>query len=414
MFFINQSLRGAPMANQRPNFSGSIVFLKADMNVPTDKSTGKILDIHRIMDGINAVKWCFSNKAHAVITISHQGRNKEETLKNHMPIFESYFPNRVKFIPHLSDLPNAVKNSKAGDILLLENIRSLDEEKDYDDVTQTMLYKTLKEVETITNKKIVYAKDDLSVCHRKDLSVYGLPKQLKSEGYQIIAGQLIKNELIRAKISKDKMKNNKIICVWGGGKFDDYLDLFEPFITKYNSIILTSGPLSLLMLKAMGKNIGENESLFGINGEIVEKSAELMGKFGSKIILPKDYYVENSKGKELVNSNNIAGLVVDIGPETVKMYKKMLSRNPQSIIIGNGPLGQYEKLENAKGTIQVYMEAFNPLNKHFIVGGGGDFNTMMDILGFKNYMRSSGGKSFLKLLVFGTLPGLEPLELSID
>ena len=397
------------------NLSDSIVFLRVDMNSPVDKNTGQLLDEHRIMDGVSAIKWCFENGAHVVIAISHQGRKKEDTLKNHIPVIERYFPNKVKFVGNISNLPQAIKDAKHGDILLLENVRSLDEEKDYTDVSNTILYKTFKEVEKITNKKLVYAKDDLAVCHRKDLSVYGMPMQLKSEGYEVVAGQLIKNELVRARIAKEKMGKSNVICLWGGGKFEDYLHLFEPFLISYkNSTILTAGPLALLMIRATGKNIGPNESTFGITPEFIEKATEMLKKYGDRVITPKDFYVENSNGKELASVDNLTGLVVDIGPETVELYRSILSKNPGSIIIGNGPLGEYEKLPNAKGTIQVYTEVFNPLNKHFVIGGGGDFNTMMDILGFKPEMRSSGGKAFLELLVFGTLPGLEPLELAVE
>ncbi|MBI4010225.1 MAG: phosphoglycerate kinase [Candidatus Aenigmarchaeota archaeon] len=400
--------------NNIVKLNNSIVFLRVDMNSPIDKSTGKLLDEHRIMDGVNAIKMCLKNGADIVIIISHQGRKKEDTLKLHLSVIQKYFQNRVKFISNILYLPKAAKDAKAGDILLVENIRSLDEEKNYTDVTNTALYKTFKEVEKITNKNIVYVKDDLSVCHRKDLSVYGLPMQLKAEGYEVIAGQLTKNELIRVKISKEKMGKSNVICLWGGGKFEDYLHLFEPFLTAFkNSIVLTAGPLALLMLKAKGENIGENETIFDINGNVVKRATEIIKKFNDRVITPKDFYVENSNGKELVSPNNLNGLIVDIGPKTVKFYKNILSKNPSSTIIGNGPLGEYEKLPNAKGTIQVYTEVFNPLNKHFVIGGGGDFNTMMDILGFKPNMRSSGGKAFLELLVFGTLPGLEPLGLSV-
>ncbi len=394
--------------------NGAVVFLRVDMNSPLDKATGKLIDEHRIMDGVSAIKWCFWNGAEVVVAISHQGRDKEDTLKTHLPFIESHFKNRVKFVENINGLPDIVRNSHTGDILLLENIRRLDDEKKYADVTKTVLYRVFKDVEKL-GKKVVYAKDDLSVCHRTDLSVYGLPMQLKSEGYPVVAGQLIKNEIVRVGITKQKMGNSRVICLWGGGKFEDYLDLFDPFLTKYqNATILTAGPLAMLMLKASGKNIRENEKVFKIEGENVERATDIMNKYGHRIITPKDFYVENSSGKELVTADNLKGLIVDIGPETVKRYKEILSKNPKSTVIGNGPLGEYEKLPNAKGTIQVYNEVFSPLNNHFVIGGGGDFNTMMDILGFTPHMRSSGGKAFLHLLVLGTLPGLKPLDLNVE
>ena len=43
------------------------------------------------------------------------------------------------------------------------------------------------------------------------------------------------------------------------------------------------------------------------------------------------------------------------------------------------------------------------------MGGGGDFNAIMNILGFKPHIRSTGGKAFLECIVNGFMPGLESI-----
>lgn len=387
-----------------------IFFAKLDMNSPM--SEGRIVDKQKIEDGVVTISWCFKQGASVVIAASHQGRKKEDTLKTHVKVLEDFFPKRVKFCEKLEDLPQMAKDAKEFDVILIENIRNRDEEKKYEDVKKTELYKTLKDVEQATDNKIVYVKDDMPVCHRKDLSVYGLPMQLKKEGYKVLGGPLIEREMENIKTVRERLERDGIICVWGGGKFDDYVHIFGPFFEQHrDSVILTSGPLSVLFLKAYGKDIGENESKFKITPELVEAAKKIIEKYDhGHLIIPKDYYVENGEGNEVSGIDNLNGIVVDIGPETIEFYKEILSKHPDSVIIGNGPLGQYERIENAKGTIQVYREVFNPANNNFVIGGGGDFNAVMKIMGYKPNVSSSGGKAFLELLVHGTLPGFEPME----
>ncbi len=384
-----------------------IFFAKLDMNSPMNK--GRIVDKQKIEDGVITISWCFKQGAYTVIAASHQGRKKEDSLQAHVKVLEEYFPKRVKFCKNLESLPSMVRTAKEFDIILLENIRSSDEEKKYGDVKKTKLYATLKKVEKTGS--LVYVKDDMPVCHRKDLSVYGIPMQLKKEGYKILAGPLIEKEMKNIKVAVEKLKKGKIICIWGGAKFDDYIHLFGPFFDKYHdTVVLTSGPLSVLFLKAYGMDIGENKKKFKITPELVAAAKGIVEKYDhGHLIVPKDYYIENHEGNKVSGTGNLDGIVVDIGPKTIEFYKDILKKHPNFVIIGNGPLGQYENIQNAKGTIQVYREVFNPANNNFVIGGGGDFNAVMKIMGYKPNISSSGGKAFLELLIKGTLPGFEPL-----
>ncbi len=387
----------------------AVVFAKVDMNSPIDKATGRFLDEEKIEESAQTIKWCFDKGAHVVVAISHQGRSKEETLKSHVAILSKTLQ-KVVFCPNITELSEAVSKAEQGTTILLENIRNNDEEKEYSDITQTKLYQAVKEI--AKGRKIVYVKDDLATCHRKDLSVYGLPKKLVEEGCEVIAGPHISDELKKVQEAKEKMKERRIVCLWGGAKLDDYLDVFSPFKKSYdNSIIIVTGPLSLLFWKARGVDIGENEKAFGIDDKLVEAAKQILHDCGlERIILPGDYYVEGPNGKTVTNIGNLNGFVVDIGPETVQYYKEILKRNPDSIIICNGSLGQYEREENIKGTREVYSEVFNGSNRNFVVGGGGDFNAAMKILKHEPHIKSSGGKAFLQLLAFNTLPGLEMLK----
>jgi len=389
---------------------GAIVFDKVDLNSPMGK--GKILDTQKIDEAAKSISWCLGNGASKVLVLSHQGREKDETLKPHSDVLKTHFPDKVIFTKRDGeDVTKTVANAGEGSIIVLENMRSDDEERNYDNVEETKLYATLKAIEKKTGKKIIYVKDDFAVSHRKDLSIYGLPMQLKKEGYSIVAGPVMRNEYDNIAIARRKIKESSVICVWGGRKFDDYMNLFQPFIENYpNSIVVTSGPLSILLQKAMGRDVGKNVEAFGITEDLIKRAVPIIGKYKGRVLTPVDYYVETPDGKKVADSKkSLDGIIVDIGPRTVELYKNIIVENPNSIIVGNGPLGQYEKEENRLGTEAVYREIFNPENKNFVMGGGGDFNAVMNILGFQPHIRSTGGKAFIECIVKGFMPGLEPI-----
>lgn len=393
-------------------FKDAIVLDKLDLNVPTDKSTGDIIDTQKIDEAAKSVVWCFDNGAHIVLVLSHQGRKKEESLQRHKDVLNRYFKHVVLTERHGEEVVNAVSSAPAGAVIILENMRSDDEEKDYNDPRETKLYQTIKAIEQRTKRRLVYLKDDFAVCHRTDLSIYGLPLQLKKEGYAVVAGPIIKHESQNAITARERIKDENVICVWGGKKFEDYMHLFQPFLERYpNSIVLTSGPLSILMQKAMGREVGENAEFFEITDELVAKAIPIVKKFKGRVLTPVDYYVINKEGRFAVSSKSVDCIIVDIGPQTVELYRNIIKENPNSVIVGNGPLGQYEVEENRRGTAQVYAEIFNRENKNFVIGGGGDFNAMMHILNLKPHIASTGGKAFLECLVNGHLPGLEPCEI---
>ena len=122
----------------------AIVFDKLDLNVPTDRATGDILDTQKIDEAAKSIKWCLDNGAHAVLVLSHQGRKKEETLIKHANVLRKYFEHAIFTKRHGEEVADAVVNAPAGSVIVLENTRSDDEEKDYQDVRQTKLYRTVK------------------------------------------------------------------------------------------------------------------------------------------------------------------------------------------------------------------------------------------------------------------------------
>lgn len=394
---------------------GKIVLDKLDLNVPIDRSSGNFIDVQKIESAVSSVSWCLDNGAHVVLVLSHQGRKKGESLKRHADVFKKYFRNVIFTKRHGKEVVEAVAVAPRGSVIILENMRSDDEERDYSNAQQTKLYQTIKAIEKRTKRKIVYVKDDFAVCHRTDLSIYGLPMQLKNEAYSVLTGPIMKDEIENARLAREKVKNGNVICIWGGRKFDDYMHLFQSFLEKYpNSIVLTSGPLSILMQKAMGRDVGENADFFGINEELIMQAMPIVKKFKGRVLTPVDYYAVNNNGRQLASSRAIDGIIVDIGPKTVELYTNIIKENPDSVIVGNGPLGQYEIEENRKGTIEVYTEVFREENGNFVIGGGGDFNAVMHILKLKPHITSTGGKAFLECIVNGHMPGLEPCEAVIE
>jgi len=126
-----------------------------------------------------------------------------------------------------------------------------------------------------------------------------------------------------------------------------------------------------------------------------------------KIILPIDHVVS----KKLDNSNfsiktsfESDDIGLDIGPETVKLFKKYLENS--KTIFWNGPMGYYENEIYQKGTKDL-CELISNLKVTSIVGGGDTASCVIN-MGYKDKFThvSTGGGASLELLEGKDLPGI--------
>ena len=130
-------------------------------------------------------------------------------------------------------------------------------------------------------------------------------------------------------------------------------------------------------------------------------------------MLPVDFlcateFSPNAKAKKFKTSIPAGYQGLDIGPRTIKLFKKeILTANS---IIWNGPLGVSEFKNFSKGTVAIAKLVLKFKGKAVI--GGGDSVSAIKKVGNtdKIYHVSSGGGASLKLMAGESLPGVDVIE----
>lgn len=390
------------------NIKDKTVLVRIDINSPVDPFNGSILDDTRMKLHAGTIKE-LSNKGAKVVILAHQSRPGKDdftSLKQHSEKFSKILNLNVNFTDSIfsSSAKESIMNLKSHDILLLENIRFFSEEslsRPPKEQSESIL------VEELTPLIDYFVNDAFAASHRSQISLVGFTVNTPSA-----AGRVMEEELT---VISNALENVKKPCVFllGGMKVDDSVDVMENVLKNGTAdLILTTGVVANIFLWAKGYDIGEvNKNFILTRGflKIVDKSKELIKKYGDKIIYPKDVAIEKDGERVDVNINNIPNYpIFDIGLESIKDYAKIL-RNAKTIF-ANGPSGVFEKAEFAIGTEDLINAIAS--SKGFSIIGGGHIAAATANLGLADKMGhiSSGGGACISLLAGKKLAAVEALK----
>ena len=394
--------------------AGKTVIVRVDINSPIDPQTGKIRDNERIQAHAKTLRE-LSDKGAKVVVLAHQGRKGGSDflpLKQHAELLSKHVGKPVRYIPDLlgGEAEKAVKELRNGEILLLENVRTLDEETveaSPEEHAKGALVSKLSELADL------FVLDAFSVAHRSHASIVGFAAKLPT-----IAGRVMEKEL--KALSELLEKRDKIILFMGGNKPKDCVSVIEAILKRGKpeiKLLLTAGILGQLFLMAEGRDLGA-PSLEYIKkkkfDEFVGKAKELSEKLGEKLYKPVDVAcdVDGKRVEVKVEDLPAPGSIMDIGSETAALYRKLItSATPEDAIIVKGPAGAYEHEEFRKGTREIYSALAE--SKAFTLIGGGDSSTAIKLVGLKiddfSYVSLAGG-ALIHYLSGKTMPGVEILK----
>jgi len=386
------------------NLTDKRVILRVDLNVPIEK--GKVSDKTRINKIIPAVKELINKKA-KVILISHIGRPKgtidqKLSLKPIVPVLENLLNSKVYFSnkSYGSTTIEKSKKIKAGEILLLENVRFNKEE-------ELNLESFAKELAKMGD---IYVNEAFSCSHRAHASVCEITKHIDS-----YAGKLLCEEVNAINFLTNKAKK-PVVCIIGGSKISTKIGIITNLIKKIETIVIV-GAMANNFIKYKGYNIGK--SLFEKNQEnLLKDIIDQCRKNNCNLILPEDVIVaknHKSPGK-LKNINEIddIDLILDIGEKTIQKIYKVIDES--KTILWNGPAGYFEVDEFSVGSNKIAKKiSENTKNKSLTsIAGGGETVAAINKFGFFNgftYISTAGG-AFLELLEGKNLPGIKALEIN--
>lgn len=381
---------------------GKAVAIRIDVNLPV--KDGKIELNKRIKEHAKTINE-LSEKGARLIILGHQGKKGKEdfvSMDKHAELLEKISGKKIKFIDIIDfeKIREEIRGLKEGEILLLENIRFLEEETE-----RPFNAKFIERLSTVCEYFVL---DALSVAHREHASVVGLTKHLKS-----FMGSVLEREVK----ALERLKGaEKVTFIVGGAKVKDSIKIMKYWLELGKvERVLTAGALAILFLKAKsGTNVGkENEEyLEKVEGnEYLEEVKKILEKYSEKIEVPEDFVLdvqEKAEEFEIKEGKIPHGAIKDIGPKTIQKYEKIIENS--KMIVLNGPMGVYEQEEFETGTKKILYSIAN--SKGFSLIGGGHTISAIQKFGIREdnfgYV-SLSGKAFLQYLSGRSLPGLVAL-----
>lgn len=379
------------------------VILRCDLNVPV--KNGVIGDDGRIRASLSTIEQLLDNNC-SIVVIAHLGRpkgqvNPDLSLQPIAKRLGELLNREVKFSTEILGIKNIAQSLVPGEILMLENIRFLENETSKDEALRNELATELSEYGDF------YVGDGFGAVHRKHASVYELARLLPH-----CAGDLISNEIkVLEKLSSNPDRPYGVVL--GGAKVSDKIGVISNLLDKVD-VLIVGGGMVFTFLAANGMQIGKSL----VETDLVPIVKDLLlraNSLGVKILLPIDIVVakefaENSQ-PSVVSSDQIPmdQMGLDIGPVSASAFANEIKRC--KTVFWNGPMGVFEFANFSNGT-KVVAQALTEV-KGLAVVGGGDSAAAVRKLGFEDnqfgYISTGGGAS-LEYLEGKELPGLNALS----
>nr|WP_298006508.1 phosphoglycerate kinase [uncultured Flavobacterium sp.] len=384
------------------NFNNKKAIIRVDFNVPLNDQF-QVTDDNRIVAAKPTIDKIV-NEGGIAILMSHLGRPKngsEEkfSLKHIVSKVEEVLGRKVTFVNDSvgSDVEKVVADAKAGDVILLENLRFYKEEEAGDEPF----------AEKLSKLGDIYVNDAFGTAHRAHASTTIVAKFFPNDK---CFGLLLAKEIE----SIDKVLNSTekpVTAVLGGSKVSSKITIIENILDKVDHMIIGGG-MMFTFIKAQGGNIGSSL----VEDDKLELALEILEKAKAKnvqIHIPVDVVAadafSNDANTQIVAANEIPdgwqGL--DVGPKTLEQFNKVIMNS--KIILWNGPLGVFEMEKFAAGTITLgnFIADATAAGTFSLVGGGDSVAAVKQFdLDDKVSYVSTGGGAMLEMLEGQTLPGI--------
>jgi len=380
------------------NVKNKRVLLRCDFNVPLDEK-GNIRDAFRIEQTVPTIKHLIKNQA-KVILMSHLDSPEGKVVESLRvtPIQKKLTEYLGLSVMKASDcigkeIEQQTKDMKEGEVLLLENLRFYKEEENNDS----------KFAEELAKLGDFYINDAFGVSHREHASIVGVSKYLPSG-----AGFLLEKEV---KILSNVLEKPRrpLVIIMGGVKISNKVKVIKQFLKKADHLLI-GGKIANTILIVKGISIGRPWP-----SEEAVKEIEKFRLTSINFHLPVDAIASPDKTGKIYIRESALGkvrkdeLVLDIGPETINMFSKIIKE--AKMIVWSGPMGFFEEPLFERGTKEIAEKIARNYQAYKIVGGG-DTLFALSKFGLREKIDhvSTGGGAMLHFLSGEKLPGLKALE----
>jgi len=388
------------------DFKGTKVLVRVDFNVPLDENF-EITDDTRIRAVIPTIRKLRKEGA-AVILMSHLGRPKNGpedkfSLKYVLKDLSEKLGTAVQFADDCIGAQAREKAAalKAGEVLLLENLRFYKEETAGD----VAFAKKLSQLAD------VYVNDAFGTAHRAHASTTVIAQFFPGAK---MFGYVMGNEL---KSIDRVLKEGKkpFTAILGGAKISGKIEIINNLLDKVDNLLIGGG-MMFTFIKAEGGHVGNSlveDDLIHTALEAIKKAEKL----NVNLYIPQDAVIadkfDNDANQKCRPSNEIPDgwMGLDIGVEASETFRKVIEDS--STILWNGPMGVFEMDNFAEGTLDVAQAIVRATEKGaFSLVCGGDSVAAINKYNLQDKVSyvSTGGGAMLEYIEGKTLPSIAAIE----
>ncbi len=407
-------------------FAGKKAIVRVDFNVPLDEN-GKITDDTRIRGALPTLRHIL-DQGGALIIMSHMGKPKGKvaakySLSQIKDAVSAALGVPVQFAPDCAKAQAAAAALKAGEVLMLENLRFYPEEEGkpvgiekedpaYEDAKKAMKASQKEFAKTLASYADCYVNDAFGTAHRKHASTAVIADYFDADNKML--GFLMEKEVQAV----DNILNNirrPFTAIMGGSKVSTKIGIIENLMDKVDNLILCGG-MTYTFAKAQGGEIGnsicEDDKLDLALDIIAQAKAK-----GVNLVLGSDSVCgdkcANDANRQICPSDAIpAGWEgMDAGPESRKAFARAIEG--AKTILWNGPAGVFE-FDNFTDGSRAIAEAIAKATDDgaYSLIGGGDSVACINKFGLGDRVSyiSTGGGALLEAIEGKVLPGVAAIQ----
>jgi phosphoglycerate kinase len=389
------------------NFTGKRALVRVDFNVPLDKETFAVTDDTRIRAAIPTIKHIL-DQGGSVVLMSHLGRPTGgyenrfslEHIVNHV---SEVLGVPVKFAGDCigEKAFEMSANLKAGEVMMLENVRFYKQET----------AGTESFAEQLAKHGDVFVNDAFGTAHRAHASTTIVAKFFPNDK---LFGYLIESEIE----SVDKVLNSKekpVTAIVGGAKVSSKIVIIERLLDRVDNLIVGGG-MAYTFVKAMGGKVGNSlveDDFVSVAQTILEKAKAK----GVHLLIPTDTIIADAFSND-ANTQEVAigeipagWMGLDVGSETIAACEAII--HDSKVILWNGPMGVFEMKSFEKGTVAIANAIVEATSRGaFSLIGGGDSVAAINKFNLADKVSyvSTGGGAMLEYLEGIELPGIKAVR----
>lgn len=408
------------------DFTGKKAIVRVDFNVPLDAEFN-ITDDTRIRRAVPTLKRVLEGGG-ALIIMSHLGRPKKVedkfSLRHIVGCVSECLGVSVQFADDCMKAQDKAAALKAGEVLLLENLRFYAEEEGKprglaEDATdeekkaaKAAVKASQKEfTKTLASYADCYINDAFGTAHRAHASTALIAAYFPDDK---MFGYLMEGE-IKAIDNVLKNAERPLTAIIGGSKVSSKLAVLKNLLGKVDNLIIGGG-MGYTFIKAQGGHVGASlheDELIPDALEVLREAKERGVNISLSVATVCAQTFDNDAERRIFPINEIPDgwEGMDAAQASLDNWKKIILSS--KTILWNGPVGVFELPNFAKGTLQIAEDlAEATKGGAYTLVGGGDSVAAVTKMGYADKVSyvSTGGGAMLEAIEGKILPGIAAIQ----